>query len=158
MPTIPLTKGAEAIVDACDLELLMRFSWQLNDMGYAVCNAGVGRQHVTIERMHRIIMQAPDGVEVDHINGNTLDNRRENLRLATHQQNSWNQKKRTGSRSAFKGVCWHGQNSKWRARIKVSGKEIALGCYASEVEAAKAYNAAAIKHFGEFARLNIITG
>ncbi|CAM3445664.1 HNH endonuclease [Klebsiella variicola] len=156
MVLIELTKGAFAIVDDEDVELISRFSWQLNDSGYAVANVGVGRKHVTIERMHRMILRAPDGMDVDHINGNRRDNRKCNLRLATRTQNHWNQRKRSRCSSEFKGVCWHNQNKRWRARINVYGKEIALGCFSSEIEAAKAYNEAAKKYFGDFALLNEI--
>ncbi len=95
-------------------------------------------------------------MDVDHINGNRLDNRKCNLRLATRSQNLQNSRKRTGCSSRFKGVNWLGQNKRWRARIKVFGKEIALGCFISELEAAEAYNKAAKEHFGDFAKLNEI--
>lgn len=156
MALIELTKGAFATVDDDDVELLSRFSWQLNCQGYATANVGIGRAHVTHERMHRLIMRPPDGIDVDHIKGNRLDNRKCNLRLATRQQNLRNSKKRAGCSSRFKGVCWHNQNNNWRVRIKVDGKEKALGCYSDEIEAAKAYNEAAIKYFGAFANLNEI--
>lgn len=156
MALIELTKGAFAIVDDDDVELLSRFSWQLNADGYAVANVGVGRAHVTIERMHRMIMQAPSGMDVDHITGNRLDNRKCNLRLATRSQNLQNSRKRTGCSSIFKGVHWMKDNLKWRAKIKVNGKTLSLGCYSDEKQAAKAYNEAAKLYFGDFAMLNEI--
>lgn len=156
MPLIELTRGAFAIVDDEDVEMVSRFSWQLNSQGYASANVGVGRDYVTHERMHRMILRAPDDMDVDHINGNRLDNRKCNLRLATRRQNQWNKRKRKHCSSEFKGVCWHNQNKCWRARIKFYGKEIALGCFSSEIEAAKAYNEAAKKYFGDFALLNDI--
>lgn len=156
MALIELTKGAFAIVDDEDAELLSRFSWQLNDRGYAVANVGVGRKHVTIERMHRIIMKAPDGIDVDHISGNRLDNRKQNLRLATRTQNLWNKKKASGTTSIYKGVHWQRQIKRWRAKITVNRKQLSLGCFLNEVDAAKAYNEAAKKHFGEFALINKI--
>ena len=97
-------------------------------------------------------METPKGMDTDHINGNTLDNRRCNLRVCTRERNTGNQKPLRGITSKFKGVCWVKARSKWR--VAISGKFI--GEYISELDAAKAYNEAAKKHFGEFARLNVI--
>lgn len=94
---------------------------------------------------------------VDHINGNGLDNRRVNLRLATTVQNHWNMRKRLARCSSrFKGVYFDSRRMKWGAQIGVHGRHIMLGRFGSEVEAAVAYNAAAIEHFGEFALVNEI--
>lgn len=101
--------------------------------------------------MHRLILDAPKGMQVDHINGNGLNNRRENIRLCTHEQNSYNQQKPYGS-SKYKGVCR--KRGKWDAQIRASGKIIWLGSFATEDEAANAYDEAALKHFGEFAFTN----
>lgn len=103
--------------------------------------------------LHRMIMNAPPGIQVDHINGDPLDNRRCNLRLCTHAENQCNQHVVRG-RSQFKGVTWHKQNRKWRARIVHHGKDIHLGLFDDEVEAARAYDAAACEFHGDFARLN----
>jgi hypothetical protein len=104
MALIELTKGAFAIVDDDDVELLSRFSWQLNCQGYATANVGIGRAHVTHERMHRLIMRPPDGIDVDHINGNRLDNRKCNLRLATRQQNLRNSKRELAALRDLRGL------------------------------------------------------
>jgi len=101
--------------------------------------------------MHRLIMGNPQGMEVDHINGNGLDNRRCNLRVVTTSQNQANQHARRG-RSSFKGVFK--QRSRWRARIHVQQKGINLGSFLTEEEAARAYDAAALHYFGEHACLN----
>ena len=104
--------------------------------------------------MHGLIMPAPDGQFVDHINGNGLDNRRENLRLVTHQQNSFNQKHHGGS-SKFKGVSIDRISGSWRAYITVDGKRKHLGRHGTEIDAAKAYDMAAKEFFGEYAKLNL---
>ena len=90
---------------------------------------------------------------IDHINGNGLDNRRANLRLATVAQNAWNSKKRK-SRSGYKGVCYDKAKRRWRAAIVHHGRRIHLGYFKEKLEAAKAYDTAAIKYFGQFAHTN----
>jgi hypothetical protein len=105
--------------------------------------------------MHRLIMGAEPGQEIDHINGNGLDNRKENLRVATRKENQQNRHITWGN-STYKGVYWEKQKNKWRARIFVSGKCVHLGFFLTEKEAAVAYNQGAIKYFGSFACLNII--
>jgi hypothetical protein len=89
---------------------------------------------------------------VDHINGNGLDNRDENLRLATNSQNQMNSRKRSGTSSRYKGVSL--QRKRWRAQIKLDGKLIYLGMFDTEEQAAMAYDYAAIELFGEFSRIN----
>ena len=105
--------------------------------------------------MHRLIMGAPENKEVDHINGDRFDNRRENLRLCNSSQNKCNRGPRKDNQSGFKGVSWHPQRKKWTARIKSPyGKYLHLGLYSSKLEAAEAYNKAAIEKHGTFAWLN----
>lgn len=138
-----------ALVDDEDFDRVNAMAWQYQGGGgYAFrSDTGLG--------MHRFILDAPSGVEVDHRNGDPLDNRRENLRLATTSQNQMNARKcSTPTSSIYKGVHWEPDRSKWGARIKADGKYLRLGRFNDEAEAALAYNAAAILHFGEFARLN----
>lgn len=104
--------------------------------------------------MHLEIMSVPDGMEVDHINGNGLDNRRENLRLCTRAQNRMNSVKRIGKSSTFNGVYWHKNCRKWRASLKLDGKEIHIGYFNTELDAAEAYDEKAFELFGEFAKPN----
>lgn len=97
------------------------------------------------------------GVEkIDHRDGDGLNNQRHNLRPATTRQNGQNRRKVAAASSAFKGVSFHLRDRKWQARIKVSAARIQLGYFESEADAARAYNAAALKYFGEFASLNVI--
>ena len=102
--------------------------------------------------LHRLLLSPPDGYEVDHINGNSLDNRRCNLRLCTRQQNNGNQRPRRHS-SIYKGVYWNKEHQKWQAKITVNYRNIDLGRYKDEEAAAEAYAKAARRHFGEFACL-----
>jgi len=104
--------------------------------------------------MHRQIMQPDDGEVVDHISGDGLDNRRENLRICSHKENIRAQQPQRGGTSKYRGVCWKSAREKWEAQIKVDGDNKYLGRYKNEEQAAKAYNKAAKKHFGEYAYLN----
>lgn len=107
--------------------------------------------------MHRVITSAPPGMEVDHINGNGLDNRRGNLRVCTKSGNQRNQRVQSRAKtSVFKGVSRWKKNNRWAAFIKLGGRPTYLGSFKSEVDAALAYDAAARKHFGAFARTNFI--
>lgn len=105
--------------------------------------------------LHRLVAGASGRVFVDHINGNTLDNRRENLRLCSNQQNQWNSRRRSDNTTGFKGVCDSRRVANpFAARIKVQGKTRFLGMFPTAISAAKAYDAAAIEAFGEFANVN----
>jgi hypothetical protein len=109
--------------------------------------------------VYRLIYEAfvgpiPDGMEIDHRDGNPKNNALENLRICTHQQNNHNRRSRGGT-SKYKGVYWYAMRQRWRVRIKApAGRIFYIGDFDDEVEAAKAYDREAIKHFGEFARLN----
>ncbi len=104
--------------------------------------------------MHRQIMKAPKGLEVDHINGNILDNRRENLRLATHSENNHNRSKYSCNRSGLKGVFWYPRANKFQASIRVHGELLYLGLYKKAEDAARAYDEAAVLYHGQFAKPN----
>lgn len=154
MKTIELTQGKVAIVDDCDYERLVAMgSWYFH-LGYAVRKERLpnGKGHNV--RMHRSILDAQDGIHVDHINGDKLDNRRSNLRLCTHVENLRNQRVHRDSRSGIKGANWRRDRRKWQAKIMVDCRTIHLGYYSNPADASAAYDAAAIEHFGEFARLN----
>lgn len=104
-------------------------------------------------RLHRWIMNPKQTELVDHINHDTLDNRRRNLRVCNNAQNQWNRRNIGRWTSKYKGVSWDKEKRKWRSTIRVYGKRIHLGYHLSEIEAYKAYCDAAEKHFGEFAQL-----
>ena len=147
MQEIPVTRGRVALVDSEDYHLVAGRKWCCSN------GAPMRYDHGAPVYMHRLIMDAPDGVEVDHINGDRLDNRRCNLRLCTHRQNLRNRKRQDNGSSRYKGV--HKSAGKWRAQIGYDGKTHHLGYFTDEADAARAYNEAASEHFGEFARLNV---
>lgn len=159
MRLIPLPSGDAAIVDDSDYEQLSRFSWRRNTNGYVVRNKprdADGRRGTAF--MHREILGlSASDPDVDHRNRNRLDNRRENLRRATEAENRVNSAKQAGCSSRFKGVTWHRQMGRWQSALMADGRCAYLGLYADEVAAAKAYDAAALARFGQFAHLNFRT-
>ena len=154
MKRIKLTQGKFALVDDEDFEWLNERKWCAAKTTYGgfIADSWDGKLKRTI-RMHREITNAPKGLDVDHKNHDTLDNRRENLRVCTRSQNLSNQRKTRGS-SKYKGVSWFKRRKKFQAYIKKNSKHIGLGYYANEVQAAKAYDKKAKELFGEFACLN----
>lgn len=156
MKEIKLTRGMVALVDDEDFERVNKFKWyaQKNSTGVFYAKAN-DRKNKTTVFLHRLILNAPKGSLIDHIDGNGCNNTKANLRICTKQQNAFNAKKMTGCYSRFKGVSVCG--NRWRAFIKIGKKNIHLGCFATEEEAAIAYNDAIVKYHGDFARLNNIT-
>lgn len=106
--------------------------------------------------MHRYLLNALPGQEIDHINGNGLDNRRENLRICNRRENCMNVSKAKNKSSIYKGVSWRTRQKGWRASIASNYRYYELGVFKSEIDAALAYNEKAKELFGEFAKLNII--
>lgn len=156
---IPLTQGKHAIVDEVMHDLLAQWCWNF-DGGYARCwnPFNRGPQIILMHRLIAGLVYEPSAVCCDHINGNTLDNRRDNLRACTNQQNQANRIKRLPTSSGYRGVSWKKEHRRWCAYIRVDGHLLHLGYHHHERDAARAYNAAALDHFGEFARLNEIAG
>lgn len=157
MKTIPLTQGKVALVDDADYAAVSQFKWCAMKIGrrfYAVRNVRRPDGKVANQYMHRFLM--PGAAEVDHINGDGLNNSRENnLRSVTTRQNRQAfKRKAAGKTSKFRGVSWRKERGKWRAHIQVYGKFVHLGTFSNEIDAARAYDAAALKYFGEFAHLN----
>jgi hypothetical protein len=164
MIEIPLSQGLFAIVEDVDNDL-SKETWHAvlsSKTHYAMQNARLDGEWATTSRMHRVIMERSLGRAmleeeiVDHKDGNGLNNRRSNLRLATKAQNSANQPVRKNNTSGMKGVSFSKRDGKWTAYITVNRKLMHLGTFKSKTEAAKSYNAAALQYFGEFAFLNII--
>ena len=154
---IYLDEGKWTILDQEDYCRYAGFKWCIGGEKkrcYAVRGTMVDPDNIKIVRLHRLIMNAPDGVLVDHRNGDSFDNRRDNLRLATRSQNACNARKRKNSSSRFVGIHWDKQTGRWKAQIRAQGKDIWLGRFDNEIDAARAYDAAAKKYHGEFARLN----
>lgn len=158
---IPLSQGKVALVDDADFDWLNQWKWSASRQGRphsfpqwrAVRCVGPkkGPKHLIL--MHRLIMNAPTGATVDHINGDPLDNRRKNLRICPQGKQSLNRPgNRTGRKtSRFKGVYWQKDIGRWRARFRLAY----LGTFINEMDAARAYDAAAKNFDPEFARLNL---
>ncbi len=153
---IPLTQGRFAKVDPEDYLWLSQFRWCCKNGTrnvYAVRNVTVDGKSKRIH-MHRLIMNTPDHLVCDHINHDSLNNRKANLRNCTIQQNNANSRGADGATSQFKGVSWDKRRNKWVAGIKVDGRQRNLGLFDDEVEAARAHDAAAKELHGEYAALN----
>ena len=157
MKLIHLSQGKIAIVDDEDYEHLSQWSWHYGCDGYAVRTVylGGGAKNGKYKKifMHNQIMKFPVGRFVDHIDRNTLNNQKSNLRICTQSQNSANSLTRAGS-SKFKGVSWNKNVKKWQSRIMVNYDNKYLGCFGNEEDAARAYDIAAVRLFGQFALTN----
>ena len=152
---ILLSKDKYALVDDEDYLWLNEYKWCCNGQGYAMRGKWNKMKKVNDHFiMHREILHAPDGIEVDHINGNRLDNRKENLRLSTKVENGRNRGLNSNNSSGYKGVSYKKSRHNWQARINVKGKRIWLGQGNSPEEAARIYDIGALKYFGEFAWTN----
>jgi hypothetical protein len=154
MKEIQLTQGKIAIIDDEDYEFLSQWKWCYYKTGYAIrsaYNKETKRRYSIL--MHRVIMHTPDGMDTDHINHNTLDNRKSNLRICTHSQNQMNKHKQSNNTSGHTGVSWHKRNHQWQAQIKLNGKYISLGFHDDIDEAIDAYDMKARELFGEFAEV-----
>jgi hypothetical protein len=161
--TVPLhgkyAQGRVALVDDADYDLVMQYTWHAHQHVrpgrsnlYARTSLAVSkRQPRRRIFMHNLIM---DAVGIDHSDHDGLNNQRYNLRVATSVQNGQNRLPNAGAASAYKGVCWNKERGLWIAGIRVNGKLEYLGAFASDLEAARVYDAAAREAFGEFAYPN----
>lgn len=159
---ISLSNGkAYAIVDAEDFEYLNQWKWKLNK-GRAMRNQHIGtrgnwRDGKRIDKavlMHRVIMGEPKDMDVDHKNHNTLDDRKTNLRICTHAENTANSVMQKRNTSGYKGVYFDKRRVKWYSQIRFMGKSYTLGLFESPVEAAKEYDHVAKQLYGEYANPN----
>lgn len=156
MKTIKLTQDKIAIVDNEDFESVSTCRW------HAVCYRGYAyaerwtreNRSAKTELLHHFVLHVPSSQLIDHINGNGLDCRKSNLRVCTKSQNAMNRGKQANNTSGYKGVSWARHFGQWRAQIWVGRKNIFLGYFLDKLDAARAYNEAAILHHGDFAHLN----
>lgn len=156
--SVPLTGGKFALIDEVDWSIVSRHCWHVRNGRntlYAVANEYIpetkGGRKIW---MHRLITDAPDGIQVDHINRDGLDNRRCNLRLATPVENQRNRPGKKNGTSVYKGVSWSSQHSKWRAQIYHDQRQHFVGLFHDEIDAARAYDSRAKEIHGRFAYLN----
>jgi len=147
--------GKFALVDDEDFEEMSRYAWRADKAGYIYRNTCF-KDTVTTIFMHRQIMETPIGMGTDHKDMDKSNNQRNNLRICTYSQNRGNVNAPKNNTSGFKGLVFRTDCGKWCARITVKHKTFRGGSYNTKEEAALAYNRLAVKHFGEFARLNII--
>lgn len=151
---IPLTKGKFAIVDDADFDWLNQYKWCAHENrkgGECYATSYINHKNV---KMHRLIMGATGRWDIiDHIDHNTLNNQRHNLRHATQKQNNQNRKSK-GKTSNYRGVSWYTKDKRWVAKIGHGENQKTLGWFKDEIQAALAYNEEAAKRYGEFANLN----
>jgi hypothetical protein len=151
MPKIKLTKNKFAIVDQEDIRFLGQWKWQFLSNGYAVRTTSINGKRKAI-LMHRVINNTPEGMITDHINGNKIDNRKKNLRTCTYSKNLMNQRLSSRNTHGLKGITLIKKTKRWKAQIKLNGKNLNLGHFVNKEDAHTAYVKAAKKYFGEFAR------
>lgn len=164
MAIIKLARGGVVIIDDEDVERVNQYKWHRakgsisnsGDVWYAQnLETDKETKKQNCVRMHRLIMKVPDGMIIDHINHDGLDNRKANLRICTTAENTRNARRKPKHKSRYKGVGW--RYGRWRARIVINRKYMELGSFTNEDDAAIAYNDAAQVHHGEFAILNDIS-
>lgn len=143
---IPLSKGKFAMVDNEDFDRVKDICWSINSKGYAT-----SRNH---NELHKFLMQTPEGLFTDHINGDRLDNRRSNLRICTNQENCWNSKINSNNTTGYKGVSLNNTKTKFKSSISKNKIQYHLGFYNTAEEASIVYDLKALELFGEFAYLN----
>jgi hypothetical protein len=159
MKLIPLTQGQFAKVDDEDFEMLIKWKWCAVWNSYTktfYATKGINREN-SVRYMHRLIMGAKKGQQVDHIHHDTLDNRRSELRISLPSENKQNSGKQKDNTSGYKGVSWDKRDKKWRTTITKNRVQHSIGYFNTKEDAAKAYDEAAKKYHGEFAFINKIT-
>lgn len=157
MKKIPLTQGYFALVDDSDYEAISKYKWHIKKHGrtfYAKHSTkkGDNRKQKTVY-MHSLLLATPRGMEVDHIDGDGLNNRRDNIRVCVHAENTRNARTRLDNKSGFRGVHFHSRDMVWSASIGFKNKRVHLGYFSSKLLAREAYRDASIKYYGNFARV-----
>lgn len=147
MKRIPLTKGKYAFVDDADYEWLNQWKWCYQQSGYAVRYAYRPKRQIY---MHKLILPSKKPLVSDHIDGNSLNNQRINLRTCTHRQNSWNSVKRKKGQSKYKGVTWSFKGSTYLTQVNYTR----IGIFKNEIHAAIAYDLWAKDIYREYAKTN----
>jgi hypothetical protein len=152
MKEILLNQGKIALVDDEDYDLILTRKWYFEGRYVKMTNKSrVGSESMY---MHRFILPTKRGYDIDHINGDKLDNRKCNLRIATRSQNTYNRGKLSNNTSGYKGVCYDKSRSQFLASIGLNGKNKYIGRFNDAISAAKAYNEIALKLHGAYALLN----
>jgi len=160
MKKIKLTKNKFTIVDDEDYEKLRLYTWHATPVRkghkgfYATTNVKISHNKYKKSRMHREIMQPQTGMVIDHIDGDSLNNQRSNLRICTVSENVRNCSLYKTNTSGFKGVHWNQKKKRWVARVRLNGKAVLNKMFVEKIDAVKAYNEKAKEYFGEFARIN----
>jgi HNH endonuclease/AP2 domain len=154
-----LTRGQVALVDEADFKRINKYKWRAHwdqqvRSFYAMRTTRDIKGNRLWISMHREVTCAPSGTYVDHKNHNSLDNRRDNLRICTNSQNQANRRLSWCNKSGFKGVSWCEPRAGWRAVLRINGRQKYLGIFETATKAALAYDGAAIDHFGDFALTN----
>ena len=156
MKYITLSGGKKTMVDDDVFENLNKYKWGANKQrrtfyaGRALPRVGKKRPH---QYMHSVIMKTPRGMQVDHIDGDGLNNQKNNLRICTNRENHFNLRKSTRNTSGITGVCWRKDRKKWQSYIGFDCKQIHLGYFVNKFDARKAYIVAQKKYYGKFAKL-----
>jgi hypothetical protein len=152
---VPLTQGFESVIDSSDIHLIEGFNWyamRQKQTVYAFRNEIIDGK-ASLVSIHRTIAGHPHGMQVDHRDGNGLNNRKSNLRIATHQQNNLNRRFSEKNSSGLKGVSWCKERNKWLSQIQIAGKSFNLGRFDTKEDAYNAYCAYSKKLHGEFGRV-----
>ena len=154
---IELTQGKFAVVDSADCEWLSKFKWHAHERG----RTWYARRAASTKTvfMHRAILEYHGSDltsgEVDHVNGDGLDNRKSNLQIVSHAENIRKSRVQKNNTSGFRGVSWHKGDRRWQAFVEVDNIRKYLGSFKNKIDAALAYDQAAKKYFGRFATLNL---
>jgi len=156
MKKIELTNGGFTLIDDEDYEKVSLYKWRRDSLANHVVRTFGPKNKRRLIRLHRYVMNAISGQIIDHIDGNVLNNQKTNLRIANKSTNGMNRNKQCNNKSGYKGVCFHKPANKWVAQLVVNGIKVLNSFHTTKEDAARAYNEAAIKYHGEFAKLNKI--